>query len=189
MTCKALFGLILCAFVGLTAKGQITNQTTRSLSLKECIEMALAQNLDIQVARYSPQIARSRLRASSGVYDPIFTLDGLDTWEKQPGFYDAKKIVQSRAATNMLFSVNTVGQEWPNEYTIASGGPGLQGLLPIGLSYNLFARSTYYQATTFVIPDLLLPQNGFPAAFNNPSSNDFSANAGITLSQAVLKNS
>ncbi len=189
MTCKALFGLVLGSIVGLTAEGQTTNHNARALSLKECIEMALARNPDIQVQRYSPQIARYWLRASYGLYDPILTLDGLDTTEKQPGFYDPRKLLQTTATRTNLFSVNTLGYEWPNEYTIAAAGPSVRGVLPIGLSYNVFARSTYYQATTFVITNLLLPQQNLPPAHNNPSSNNWSASAGFTLSQPVLKNS
>src|SRR5258708_15612506 len=126
MTCKALFGLVLCSILGLTAEAQITNQN-RLLSLKECIEMALAHNLDIQIERYSPQIARYWLRASYGVFDPILTLNAADTWQNQPGIPDPKKLQQVKATTNIfflpiemrfitnVFTTNTIGQEWPNE--------------------------------------------------------------------------
>src|SRR5713101_2134877 len=49
ITAAALASWLL---LGLTAGAQITNQAQRSLSLRECLEMALAHNLSIQVERY-----------------------------------------------------------------------------------------------------------------------------------------
>src|SRR5712692_2622972 len=95
MTSKALFGLALALMIGLTAQGQITNQNTRVLSLTECLEMALAHNFDIQIERYSPQIARYALRASYGVFDPVLTLNASRTFFKQPGSFEEQKLKQT----------------------------------------------------------------------------------------------
>src|SRR5580765_6335364 len=75
---RALFGLLWFSIIALPSQGQLTNQNTRVLSLKECIELALDHNLDIQVARYSPQLARYRLQSSYGAFDPVLTLKGED---------------------------------------------------------------------------------------------------------------
>src|SRR5437588_7854683 len=178
----------------LIAGAQITNQDTRALSLQQCLEMALAHNLDIQIARYSPRIASQFLGASYGIYDPILTLSASRTFTDQPGAFDPKKFNQSKPTLAKLFTTNTLGQEWPNEKTLDSVGPSLIGRLPTGLTYNLFARSDHFDATTFIVPSLLTPVPaigaGFlPPALNNPSSNNYSATAGITLSQPLLKDS
>ncbi|HWS55917.1 MAG TPA: TolC family protein, partial [Pyrinomonadaceae bacterium] len=45
----------------------------RPLTMREAIEMALANNKDIEVARANVRVAEFDLRASRGVYDPRFT--------------------------------------------------------------------------------------------------------------------
>src|SRR5260221_1962079 len=123
-----------------TAGGQITNQTQRSLSLRECLEMALAHNLDIQIERYSPQITRAQLGASEGIYDPILTLNASRTFTRQPGTFDPRKLKQTKPTLFAPFTTNTLGQEWPTEKTLNSACASLVGSCPNGLPYSFFSR-------------------------------------------------
>ena len=80
MSSKTIFGWALGLTIGLSAGAQTTTADLRPLSLQECVEMALAHNLDIQIARYSPQIVGYQLRALYGVYDPVLSLAAQWSW-------------------------------------------------------------------------------------------------------------
>jgi outer membrane protein TolC len=88
-----------------------TNSTppkVRQLTMQDCIQMAIEHNLDLQIARYSPQLALYKLRGDYGAYDPAISMAGQHDY---PGF----------------------GQDRYNEFTTGFG----PGLLPWGTTYNL----------------------------------------------------
>src|SRR5437764_13892039 len=68
--------LVFAAF-GITAIGQ-TNAppNVRKLSLQQVIELALHNNLDLQIDRFNPELSLYGLRAFYGDYDPKLTLSG-----------------------------------------------------------------------------------------------------------------
>src|SRR5712692_5817366 len=114
--------------MSLASKAQITNQNTRILSLKECLEMALAHNLNVRVDRYSPEIARYNLQASYGVYDPILSLNASSSYVKQPPTFDPKKFTQTKPRITpsvALYTTNVLNQDSPYEQTVDSFGPAL----------------------------------------------------------------
>src|SRR3954464_14300203 len=57
--------------VSTSAIAQNTN-TTRPLSLRDCIQLALQHNLGLKIDRYSAEIAHYGLQAAYGGYDPAF---------------------------------------------------------------------------------------------------------------------
>lgn len=64
-----LWPLLVAALHGQT----VTNQS-RSVSLQECIEMALLHNRDIQIERFNPVISRLTLEGSYSYYEPRLTM-------------------------------------------------------------------------------------------------------------------
>src|SRR5689334_6362667 len=86
--CLTLLVLLWSAF-GLSA--QPTNVTVRSLSLRDCIGLALDHNLSIQIGQLSPETARYVLQASRGIYDPVLSLSAAATSIDQPAQFDPKK--------------------------------------------------------------------------------------------------
>lgn len=65
---------LIMPWLVLSAAGQNTPPpASRSLSLEDCIQEALKNNIDIQIERYNPEIFRFTLDASYGYYDPVFT--------------------------------------------------------------------------------------------------------------------
>lgn len=50
--------------------GQTTNRPTRSLSLAECVRIAVEHNFDVKIEQKGVDIARHRLSEAYGVYDP-----------------------------------------------------------------------------------------------------------------------
>ncbi len=176
-----LTGMAL-ACVTLAAGAQTTNLTTRSLTLRECIDLALEHNLAVQLQRYGPEVAKYTLKAAYGAYDPTLSLSASRTFVDQPPTFDAKKLNQTKVGPLL----NIPGQDWPYQQTIDSVGPSLSGVLPTGLKYSIAARSDHMDATTVPIPYLITSPTG---PFNLAISNNYSALAGITLSQPFLKDS
>jgi len=156
--------------------------------------MALAHNLDVQIERYSPRIARLALRASYGAFDPVLTLNAGHTFFKQPGSFEEQKLKQTNPTSTNNYTTNVFGQDFVFEQTVDSFGPALNGRLPIGLTYNFFARSDHVDGLSPLDESLLVPikdiNGGFlPPATNSASSNNYVAAIGMTLTQPLLKDS
>src|SRR5262245_19746481 len=81
---------VVCLFAWAAAAQSLlnTNRTRRSLSLDECVRMALEQNYNIQVMRFDPEIARYRLATSEGIYDPSFFSRYRRSSTSQEGQFD-----------------------------------------------------------------------------------------------------
>jgi outer membrane protein TolC len=94
-----------------------TNFTVRALSLKECIEIALKQNLDIRIQRYEPAIARYELNLAYAAYEPVLTGSGLHRSGRSEG----------GTFTNII---DTITKE-------DSFRTSITGVLPTGLSYDI----------------------------------------------------
>src|SRR5712664_2850527 len=141
------------ACVTLAAGAQTTNLTTRSLTLRECIDLALEHSLAIQLQRYGPEVAKYTLKAAYGAYDPTLSLSASRTFLDQPPTFDPKKINQPKIGPDVNNTVtvpfNVPGQDFQYEERIDSVGPSLTGLLPTGLKYAISARSDHYDATSF----------------------------------------
>jgi len=106
-----------------TAIAQTNAPQIRRLSLEDCIETALHHNLDIQITRYNPELARFTLNANYGAYDPEFSISGEHDYSRSPGGIDPQGRTYGGTESDAnLFST------------------GLQGLLPWGTTYSLGAR-------------------------------------------------
>lgn len=116
---------------------------TRSISLQEAIDLALHHNFDIQIERFSPEIARYNLGAAYGAYDPNLFLSGQHSYSLSPGGVDAE------------------GRSFGgNESEGDSFRGGLSGFLPWGMNYNLAASGSDNVVTS---PDVqLIPDAGKP---------------------------
>jgi outer membrane protein TolC len=104
----------------IAASAQTTNSTTKSLTLEECIQTALEHNFDVQIKRYSPEIARYNLNLSYGGYDPTFSFSGEHDYSLSPGGIDP----QGRPFGG-------------TDSDIDRFSTALRGLLPWGLTYDL----------------------------------------------------
>jgi len=115
----------LAALIGVTlgATAQ-TNEPAhaRTLSLQDCLQLALRHNLDLQIDRYNPQIARFALRAAYAPYDPTFALSGQhDHLESGTKLLSGGLAVAGSQSDDNSFSSSLGGQTpWGMTY-------GLQG--------------------------------------------------------------
>lgn len=94
----------------------------RVLSLEDCIKIALERNLDVQIVRLDPDIARFTLSGSYASYDPALSLSGRHSYELSPGGLDT----QGRSFSG-------------TESEIDSLSGSLGGLLPWGTRYSFGA--------------------------------------------------
>ena len=113
---------ILLALMALSvgALAQTNTPEVRTLSLEDCFQIALEHNLDVQIKRYNPEIARFTLKSAYGVYDPTFSASGAHEYSQSAGGLDE----QNRPFAGTEADGNRVGA-------------GFAGLLPWGLTYNL----------------------------------------------------
>ena len=163
--------LLLC--IAVAASAQTTNLTTdlsntvRSFSVRNCIDLALTRNLDLQIKHLSTAIAGDMLNGAYGVYVPTFTFDASQSYESDPGNFDPRKF-------NPYF---------PAEITTDKLGSDLGGKIPYGFSYNFtgFVRKTAANTDFSTDPD----GDIFPNSIR--STNDYAGEAGITMRQHLLK--
>jgi len=101
---------------------QTTNVSVRSLSLMDCIGIAVENNFDVQIEQKDVDRAHRRVSLAYGEYDPVFRGDAVHGNSLSPGGIDEQ---------NRPF----VGTETKRDAFSA----GIDGLLPSGLEYRLAA--------------------------------------------------
>ena len=93
---------------------------TKSVTLQDCLQMALEKNLDIRIQKLGPEISRAALWGAYGAYEPVFGAGVSYDSNTQPGGYDAQNRPYGTAQTST------------ERFNL-----GVNGLLPTGLTYNL----------------------------------------------------
>ena len=110
---------IVGVFLGfvITVDAQPANQSSRVMSVQDCILQALKHNLDVQIERYAPIIDQFNLNGAYGAYEPAFRFSATEKFIASPGGFSSA----SGLAAN------------PNQTYVESFSSGLGGLLPSGL--------------------------------------------------------
>src|SRR5437879_5783511 len=83
---RILLASVVCACT--TALAQTNNLENRSMSLADCIAIALEHNLDVKIRRLNPEINRLTLNSAYGAYDPSFSASGEHDYSRSPGGVD-----------------------------------------------------------------------------------------------------
>lgn len=136
----------------------------RVISLTECIQLALQNNLDIQIQRYNPVIDGYTLDAQYGAYEPTLTFTADKTYNQSAGSLAV-------ISTNGTPTIVTGSQREADNYS-----PDIKGVLPTGLTYELngtLSRNSIWST------------NGGGGYWLPPT---WSSGPGITLDQPLLKN-
>jgi outer membrane protein TolC len=148
------------------ANAQTTNAiSTKSLTLNDCIQLALQHNFDVRIERVNPEIARYNVSLAYAGYDPSFDLTGTHSDSTSPGGLDAQnRPFQPTSSKSDAFNV------------------GINGQLPIdsGLTYSLAGNITQTSgdSTQFTT-------NGIPFLVPFQSTR---GSASLGLRQPLLKN-
>ncbi len=168
MRVRLLLALVVCAPLAALPQTNTPPARLRSLSLRECIDLALSRNLDLQIQHLSADIAGYDLSGSYGIYSPVFSIRAERAYVDQPGSYDPKKS----------------GVDFPYRLHDDTLTSGLSGQLPIGLNYDLSTSITKENAKTDFSssPNTAQP---FPGGIRD--TNNSYVNAQITLQQHLLR--
>src|SRR5258706_6577115 len=118
-----LTGLALSAAVAVSAETTNSPAKIRELSLRECIDLALSRNRDIEIEHLTVEMAGDVLSSAYGAYVPAFSFTARHDYVSQPSSIDAKK----------------AGLDFPYELKTDTLRPELSGVLPIGMSYDFNA--------------------------------------------------
>jgi outer membrane protein TolC len=151
----------------------------RSISLQECFQMALQENLDLRIERINPFITRLDVELARAGYDPNFTMTGDHDYAETGGrFFSFDVTNPPPARTVHLLSDDGVRET--DSFTSK-----INGLGPYGLSYELSGNLTDTRASTHVF--------GAQTAGQVPStarilSESVGGSVGLTLTQPLLRN-
>lgn len=131
----------------------------KPVSLDDCIQMALRHNFDVRIQRYGPRVAELALSSAYTAYDPTFTASAGQGFRR------------SEAGFNPSVFNPPSNENWNDNY-----GVGLGGNMPTGLRYDFFGDVSRSQSTTL----------SGAGTFTSPF--DYSPDAGVRLTQSLLKN-
>ena len=68
------------------ARAEVQTNNFRQMSLQECVQLALANNFDIQIERFNPEIAGFNYQRLRGAYyDPTFDTTVLHSYNSREG--------------------------------------------------------------------------------------------------------
>ena len=132
--------------------------TQKPISLEDCIQLALQHNFDIRLQRYGPRLSTLDLSTAYAPYDPTFFASAGQRFNRN----------ESLAVPSATFNPPS-NESWGDTYST-----GLGGNLPTGLRYDFYGDVRRNQTT-------ILP-GGSTGSF------DYSPDAGIQLTQPLLKN-
>ena len=95
------------------------------ITLEQCIQIALENNLNLRITNYQPKIAGLSLKGAYGAYDPRLSLGGTDSFRESKG------------------RVNPLEFQIPSSETDSfRNNIGLNGLTPFGTRYSLGLNSS-----------------------------------------------
>ena len=100
---------------------QAQSAKIRALSLDDCIQLALQNNLDIRIEQKNPAIVRLNLEGSYGTYDPVLSAQFSRNFTVNPG---------------PAFNDNRINLT-PSRIANINSSLALRGTLPTGLTYSL----------------------------------------------------
>jgi outer membrane protein TolC len=118
--------LLLLAGTGWSARASDAARPVKAVTLRECIERALQNNLSIQLERLSPQIGQWGVVAQQGVYDPVLS-GGLS-------YREATQLLDPQNAASL--GVNSLESE------VLQADIQLGGKLPSGATYGIGATES-----------------------------------------------
>jgi outer membrane protein len=138
--------VLSCVAAGLNAQTPATtpavpaadsnNPNVRVLSLDETVRLALEHNFDVKIQQLNPQIARFRLKASYGVYDPR-----LNVTAEHRDFTTEGQIVGGVTNLTTHQKVDGIGLGISGAPKDDRTDPNfVAGMLPTGMKYELFGN-------------------------------------------------
>ena len=168
MRVQTLLALAICANISAFSQTTSAPASTWSLSLRNCLDLALSHNLTLQIQHLTFAIANDSLSSAYGVYSPIYSFEASHAYESALGNFDPQKF-------NPYF---------PADITTEKLGSHLSGLAPFGFSYDLGGFVHKNEATPAFTTE---PADAafFPDGIRR--TNNYNAGGGLTMRQHLLK--
>ena len=141
------------------------------LSLGECIQRALANNLSVRIAGYSPAIETTRIVEAEAAFDPAVFLNYSETWTDQ-----------SSGARVVLPVIGRKALPGANQQSRTYGG-GVRKLLPTGAQIEAKYSLTRAQGAD-ALSSLIAASTGDTADVIDPS---YVSKATLALRQPLLR--
>ena len=66
-----------------------------AVTLEQCIQLALENNLSLRITNYQPRLAALNLQGSYGAYDPRFSIGGTDSFRESKGRREPARVHHS----------------------------------------------------------------------------------------------
>lgn len=160
--------LVCCAGLGASGQTNKPASAARRLTLRECIDLALSRNLDLQIEHLNAEVARYNLSGAYGVYVPVLSFRAQRDSVDQPSDFDPQKS----------------SIDFPYELRSDTLEPGLKGRLPIGFSYGIDAFTRQDTARTDLNSNPV-DRTLFPGGIR--LTNNYFSEARFTLQQHLLR--
>lgn len=189
--------LFVLVGAGSMALAQTNNPAeVRRLSLQEAIQLALTNNLDLQINRYNPQINLYNLRADYGDYDPTLNLSGQhDHRETGSQLVAGGFAVPTSVSDDNSFNATLNGLlPWGTAYTIGTLGPIIDtygnspGLTTDPTLPPIFRTNSVYTTFGAPTPSGFTFTTNFPTVLTKSSFENSAGSVGIHVNQPLLKN-
>jgi outer membrane protein TolC len=165
-----LTGLVWSA-AGLNA--QVSTPTARSISLEECVEMALKNNFDLRIERHNVEQARYGVRMFETVYDPLLS-------------FSARR--EQSSGLNQSFSDGVGGPPGVRNVTRSRNyldtlGYSVSGLGPMGSQYAVPVQYTRGTGDGYTYRSW----DAFAFNWDTVAYAEYQARASIDLQQPLLR--
>lgn len=134
----------------------------RRLSLQDCVELSLRNNLQLQIERYNPQISLYNVQGAYGAYEPTLNLSGQ---------HDHRE-----AGSQLLGGGFSIPGSVSDDNSFSGG---VSGISPIGTTYSLQGNSSDTYGYTPTIIDGVVVKRGFENTVGSAS---------MSVSQPLLRN-
>jgi outer membrane protein TolC len=126
-------GVLLCLSAAALGACAQTNgvPAAREMSLPDCIQQALAHNLDVQIQRVNPQISLFNLDSAYAGYDPVFNFSGLHRYNNTGAeFQSGQRIAGSQYNSDTYSSGFSGGTPWGMTYDLRGSASSTAGNNP-----------------------------------------------------------
>lgn len=166
--------------------------TIKELSLQDCIQMSVRQNLDLQIDRLESQVPFYTLESYYGAYDPTFSVSGQHDHVEQgttllgSGFAAAGSIYDDNSFSSSIKGL----LPWGTQYQLGTAVKDTYG--SSAASVNDFSQPIGTRTTGFVqLPDGTIVPSVLTNYAQLPSRTPFENSDGsvaLTVTQPLLKN-
>ena len=125
-----LLSLFLCAYAsGGPAEKTVARPSVLHLTLHKAVELALAKNFSLEVARFQPQIARAVVTQQLGRFDPVFDISGDRSENTVRDIFDGRLHLPAGDITRVdRVSTGISGtSSWGTDYDLRLGATNRKG--------------------------------------------------------------